>query len=64
MPKQFTEAEVIDRIEEMRRRRPRFTDTRITMSHGAWGKASRQLVEGMIAPGPGQPGARHSGARP
>lgn len=50
MPKQFTEAEVIERIEEMRRRRPRFTDVHITMSHGAGGKASRQLVEGMIVP--------------
>jgi hydrogenase expression/formation protein HypE len=50
MPKQFTEDEVIERIEEMRRRRPRFTDERITMSHGSGGKASRQLVEGMIVP--------------
>ncbi|CAN5297130.1 hydrogenase expression/formation protein HypE [soil metagenome] len=50
MPKQFTEAEVIERIEDMRRRRPRFTDTRITMSHGSGGKASRQLVEGLIVP--------------
>src|SRR5690606_31758674 len=50
MSKQFTEEEVIERIEDMRRRRPRFDDTRITMSHGAGGKASRQLVEGLIVP--------------
>ena len=50
MPKQFTEEEVIERIEDMRRRRPRFTDERITMSHGSGGKASRQLVEGLIVP--------------
>ncbi|CAN5856613.1 hydrogenase expression/formation protein HypE [soil metagenome] len=50
MPKQFTENEVIDRIEDMRRRRPRFIDKHITMSHGAGGKASRQLVEGLIVP--------------
>jgi len=50
MPKQFTEEEVIERIEDMRRRRPRFEDQHITMSHGAGGKASRQLVEGMIVP--------------
>jgi hydrogenase expression/formation protein HypE len=50
MPKQFTEEEVIERIEDMRRRRPRFTDEHITMSHGSGGKASRQLVEGMIVP--------------
>jgi hydrogenase expression/formation protein HypE len=50
MPKQFTEEEVIERIENMRRRRPRFVDDRITMSHGSGGKASRQLVEGLIVP--------------
>ena len=50
MPKQFTEQEVIERIEDMRRRRPRFVDERITMSHGSGGKASRQLVEGLIVP--------------
>lgn len=50
MPKQFTEDEVIERIEEMRKRRPRFTDDHITMSHGSGGKASRQLVEGLIVP--------------
>jgi hydrogenase expression/formation protein HypE len=31
-------------------RRARFTDTQIEMSHGAGGKASRRLVEGLIAP--------------
>ncbi|HSK98333.1 MAG TPA: hydrogenase expression/formation protein HypE [Euzebyales bacterium] len=50
MPKQFTEQEVIERIEDMRRRRPRFGDKHITMSHGSGGKASRQLVEGLIVP--------------
>jgi hydrogenase expression/formation protein HypE len=32
------------------RRAPRFTDARIEMAHGAGGKASRRLVEGLIAP--------------
>jgi len=50
LPRSFTEDEVGDRIEAMRRRRPRFTDDRITMAHGAGGKASRQLVEGLIVP--------------
>lgn len=50
MPKSFTEDEVIGRIEDMRKRRPRFIDEHITMSHGAGGKASRQLVEGLIVP--------------
>jgi hydrogenase expression/formation protein HypE len=50
MPRHFTEQEVVERIEDMRRRRPRFTDERITMAHGAGGKASRQLVEGLVVP--------------
>jgi hydrogenase expression/formation protein HypE len=31
-------------------RAPRFADTQIEMAHGAGGKASRRLVEGLIAP--------------
>jgi hydrogenase expression/formation protein HypE len=50
MPKTFTEDEVGERIEEIRRRTPRFRDDRITMAHGAGGKASRALVEGLIVP--------------
>lgn len=50
MPRHFTEDEVIDRIETMRRRRPRFTEDHVTMAHGAGGKASRQLVEGLVVP--------------
>lgn len=50
MSRQFTEDEVGARIEAMRRRQPRFKDERITMAHGAGGKASRALVEGLIVP--------------
>jgi hydrogenase expression/formation protein HypE len=50
VPKSFTEQQVIERIEDMRTRRPRFQDEHITMAHGAGGKASRQLVEGLIVP--------------
>jgi hydrogenase expression/formation protein HypE len=50
MPKTFTEDEVGERIEAIRRRAPRFRDERITMAHGAGGKASRALVEGLIVP--------------
>ena len=50
MPQQVTEVEVGERIEAMRRRRPRFLDERITTAHGAGGKASRALVEGVIVP--------------
>jgi hydrogenase expression/formation protein HypE len=44
------EEEVLARIERQRRLRPRFRDDRITMAHGAGGKASRTLVEGLFAP--------------
>ncbi len=45
-----TEDEVGDRIEQMRRRPQKFRDERVTMAHGAGGKASRALVEGLIVP--------------
>jgi hydrogenase expression/formation protein HypE len=50
MTKVLTEQEVGARIEEMRRRPQRFRDDRITMAHGAGGKASRALVEGLVVP--------------
>ncbi|MCW2623061.1 MAG: hydrogenase expression/formation protein HypE, partial [Frankiales bacterium] len=46
----WTEDAVGERIEAMRRRPQRFRDERITMAHGAGGKASRALVEGLIVP--------------
>jgi hydrogenase expression/formation protein HypE len=46
----ITEDQVGERIERMRRRPQRFKDERITMAHGAGGKASRSLVEGLIVP--------------
>jgi hydrogenase expression/formation protein HypE len=46
----LTEAEVGARIEEIRRRPQRFRDDRVTMAHGAGGKATRALVEGIIVP--------------
>ncbi len=45
-----TEDQVGERIEQMRRRPQRFRDERVTMAHGAGGKASRALVEGLIVP--------------
>ncbi|MGH2772413.1 MAG: hydrogenase expression/formation protein HypE [Actinomycetota bacterium] len=42
--------QVLARIERDRKRRPKFMDDRITMAHGAGGKASRQLVEGLFVP--------------
>jgi hydrogenase expression/formation protein HypE len=46
----ISEESVEARIEQRRRARPRFKDERITMAHGAGGKATRALVEGLIVP--------------
>jgi hydrogenase expression/formation protein HypE len=42
------EQQVLDRIDRARRRRPRVREERITMSHGAGGKASRTLIEAVF----------------
>lgn len=45
-----TEARVLELIETARAKPPRFRDERVTMAHGAGGKASRSLVEGLVLP--------------
>jgi hydrogenase expression/formation protein HypE len=42
------ERQVLDRIDRARRRRPRVREERITMAHGAGGKATRTLVEAVF----------------
>jgi hydrogenase expression/formation protein HypE len=44
------EARVLQLIERARAKPRRFRDERITMAHGAGGKATRALVEGMMLP--------------
>lgn len=44
----MSEREVLDRIERARRRKPRLTDERITLSHGSGGKATHNLVEALF----------------
>ncbi len=44
------EQRVLEIIETARMKRPRFKDTRITMSHGAGGKATQTLIEGLFVP--------------
>jgi hydrogenase expression/formation protein HypE len=44
------EERVLGIIETARGKRSRFKDERITMSHGAGGKASQSLVEGLLLP--------------
>ena len=42
------EQQVLDRIERARRRRPKVREERITMSHGAGGKATQTLIEAVF----------------
>src|SRR3954454_17403901 len=44
------EARVLEIIETARAKRARFRDERITMAHGAGGKATSRLVEGLLQP--------------
>jgi hydrogenase expression/formation protein HypE len=44
------EERVLQIIETARSKRPRFKDERITLAHGAGGKASSTLIEGLLAP--------------
>jgi hydrogenase expression/formation protein HypE len=43
-----TEQDVLERIERIRRRRPRITEERITLSDGAGGRATHTLVEALF----------------
>ena len=44
------EQEALELIERVRARPPRFRDPQITMAHGAGGKATGTLIEGLLAP--------------
>ena len=44
------EQRVLDALEQDRRRPPKFTAPRIDMSHGAGGKATHKLIEGLLLP--------------
>ena len=44
------EQRILEIIETARSKRPRFKDERITMAHGAGGKATQTLIEGLLAP--------------
>jgi hydrogenase expression/formation protein HypE len=44
------EERILGIIETARAKRPRFKDERITMAHGAGGKATQTLIEGLLAP--------------
>ena len=44
------EQRILSIIETTRSKRPRFKDSQVTMSHGAGGKATQTLIEGLFAP--------------
>ncbi len=44
------ESKILGIIETARGKRPKFRDTHITMSHGAGGKATSSLIEGLLVP--------------
>jgi hypothetical protein len=44
------ESKILQIIETARAKRPKFRDSHITMSHGAGGKATTSLIEGLFAP--------------
>jgi hydrogenase expression/formation protein HypE len=44
------EQRVLEIIDRARAKRPRFRDDRITLAHGAGGKATQTLIEGLLVP--------------
>jgi hydrogenase expression/formation protein HypE len=44
------EERILDIIEKTRAKRPKFRDAQITMAHGAGGKATASLIEGLLVP--------------
>jgi hydrogenase expression/formation protein HypE len=44
------ESKILSIIEKTRSKRPKFKDAQITMSHGAGGKATQSLIEGLFVP--------------
>jgi hydrogenase expression/formation protein HypE len=49
------EERILGIIETTRAKRPKFKDARITMAHGAGGKATQTLIEGLLVPSFGSP---------
>jgi hydrogenase expression/formation protein HypE len=49
------EERILEIIETARAKPPRFRDERVTMAHGAGGKATQSLVEGLFVPAFGSP---------
>jgi hydrogenase expression/formation protein HypE len=56
-PASDREERVLQLIETARGKRPRFKDSHITLAHGAGGKATQTLIEGLLVPAFTQSGA-------
>jgi len=48
MAEPFTPSPLFQRVERARRRKPKVTDTHITLAHGSGGRAMHDLVEGLF----------------
>ena len=57
------EERVLGIIETARAKRPRFKDEHVTMAHGAGGKATQTLIEGLLRPRLRLARARRAGRR-
>ncbi len=55
------EERVLELIETARSKRPRFRDEHITLAHGAGGKATQTLIEGLLVPAFGGTGLEQLG---
>ena len=49
-PPPIARSRILGIIETARAKRPKFRDARITMAHGAGGKATAALIEGLLVP--------------
>jgi hydrogenase expression/formation protein HypE len=49
------EQRILEIIETARSKRPKFKDERVTMAHGAGGKATQTMIEGLLVPAFGSP---------
>ena len=54
---------MLEIIETARAKRPRFRDEQITLAHGAGGKATQTLIEGLLVPALGRGRGDAVGAR-
>src|SRR5216683_6390183 len=61
MDRQILRREVLERIELARRKRPRLKDERITLAHGAGGKANAYVGRRAVPRGISQPDSRRDG---